>query len=159
MKLRSSIPALLGLIVVSTAANAAEEKEITQKQLPPSVHSAFLKAYPHAKPTKYLEELKQGTKTYEIEFDVNGKEFEAFYRADGTLLETEEAIKVADLPSSIVNALKGKYPKSTIKEAEKTLKPDGTLSGYDIEIAEGKKILDVKLDTAGNILSTEAEQD
>ena len=45
----------------------------------------------------------------------------------------------------------------SIKEAEKLMKPDGTVTGYEVEIkADGKKI-ELELDVSGSILKTENE--
>ena len=38
------------------------------------------------------------------------------------------------------------------------MKPDGTVSGYEVEIVAGKKHLDIELDTNGAILETETEK-
>jgi len=37
------------------------------------------------------------------------------------------------------------------------MKPDGTLTGYEVEIKTGKKEVELHLDTNGKILKTENE--
>ncbi len=46
-----------------------------------------------------------------------------------------------------------------MKEAEKLLKPDGSIHGYEVEIKDGKKELEIHLDAAGKILKTETEKE
>ncbi len=93
-----------------------------------------------------------------MEFKEHGKEFEATYSAEGALIETEEEIKTAELPKAVMDAVKKAYPHATMKEAEKVLKPDGTVSGYEVDVADGKKKLELKLDTSGAIAKTENEE-
>jgi len=147
---------VLGLLAFSSAIVGADEK-LTGHQVPQAVHDAFKKAYPNAKELKYEQEVVEGKKAYEIEFNHQGKEIEAVYGADGTLIETEEEIKISELPGSVSGAVKTAHPKGTIKEAEKILEPDGTVSGYEVEVKEGKKEFELELDASGTILKTEAE--
>lgn len=146
--------AVIALAATATA-NASEEKKITAKQVPQTVHEAFKKAYPAAQAVTYEEESTDGKPAFEVKFKEQGKEREALYGADGTLLETEEAIKVSELPEAVVKAVTKAHPHAKIKEAEKTLQPDGTVRGYEVEIAAGKKHLELELDANGVILETE----
>ena len=127
--------------------------------MPQAVHDAFKKAYPNAKELKYVQEVMEGKTAYGIEFKHKGRNIEAVYHADGTLIATEEEIRISELPEAIATAVKTAHPKSTLKEAEKILKPDGAVSGYEVEIKEGKKEFELELDAHGTILKTEAEDE
>lgn len=151
------IQTLLGLAALSTGAYAGEENKLTEQQVPKPVLEAFHKAYPQAQDAKYEEEKEAGKTVYEVEFKDQGVKREASYAAEGTLIETEEDIKPDALPAAITEALKKTYPHATVKEAEKVMKPDGTVSGYEVEIKDGKKELEIHLDAAGKILKTETE--
>ncbi len=153
------IPTLLGLAALSTGANASEEKKLTEQHVPKPVLESFHKAYPKATDIKYEEEKEAGKTVYEVEFKDQGAKREATYAADGTLLETEEYIKPDELPAPVAEALKKAHPHATVKEAEKVLKPDGSVSGYEVEIKDGKKEVEIHLDAAGKILKTEAEKE
>jgi uncharacterized membrane protein YkoI len=157
-KTKLSIAALLGYAAFSSFALAGEEKELTQKEMPQAVLEAFQKAYPKAKDVKYSEEkAMDGKMAYEVEFKEAGKEFEAVYSAEGTLIETEQEIKTAELPDAIVQAIRKAHPQAMLKEAEKIMRPDGTVRGYEVEIADGQKRLELELDAGGAILETEVE--
>ncbi|ARO87442.1 hypothetical protein EBAPG3_006440 [Nitrosospira lacus] len=135
----------------------AEEKALSKHEVPKAVIEAFEKAHPNAKGVKFEEETFEGKKAYEAEYKEHGKEYEFLYGADGVLLQTEETIDAKTLPQPVVEAISKAYPKATIKEAEKVMKPDGTVTGYEVEIrTEGKK-LEIELDTSGKILKTERE--
>jgi len=152
------IPALLGLAALSTCANAAEEKKITVQQVPKPVLEAFHKAYPQALDVKYEVEKDAGKTVYEVEFKEQGIKREATYAAEGTLLETEEDIKPDTLPAAITEALKKSHPQATVEEAEKVMKPDGSVSGYEVEIKDGKKEFEIRLDATGKIFKTGTEK-
>ena len=59
---------LLGLAVLSTGANAGEEKKLTEQQVPKPVLESFHKAYPHASDIKYEADRKGEKTVYEVEF-------------------------------------------------------------------------------------------
>lgn len=153
------IPTLLGLAALSTGANAGEEKKLTEQQVPKPVLEAFHTAYPQALGVKYEEDKVAGKTVYEVEFKDQGVEREATYAAEGTLIETEEDIKPDALPAAVTEALKKAHPHATLKEAEKLMKPDGSVSGYEVEIKDGKKEVEIHLDAAGKILKTETEKE
>lgn len=153
------ISTLLGLVALSTGAVAGGEKKVTEQQVPKPVLEAFHKAYPQAQDLKYETDSKAGKTVYEVEFKDRDIMREATYTAEGTLLETEEDIKTDTLPASITESLKKAHPKATIEEAEKVMKPDGKVSGYEVEIKNGKKVLEIHLDAAGKILKTETEKE
>ncbi len=152
------IPTLLGLAALSTGANAGEEKKITEQQVPKPVLEAFHKAYPQALDVKYEEEKEAGKTVYEVEFKEQGIKREATYAAEGTLLETKEDVKPDTLPAAITEALKKAHPRATVEEAEKIMKPDGSVSGYEVEIKDGKKELEIRLDATGKILKSGTEK-
>jgi uncharacterized membrane protein YkoI len=159
MKISLYTFALSGLIAFSLSVSADEEKKLTEQQVPKDVKQAFQKAYPDAKDVKYKEEISDGKVFFEIEFKQKSKEFEALYTAEGILIETEEEIKITEIPAHIVQIIRNDYPKAQLKEAEKILKPDGAISGYELEIEDGKKEVKLELDPSGKILKTESNKD
>jgi uncharacterized membrane protein YkoI len=157
MKSQYIISAVLVAVPVIFGQANAGEKELKKDQVPKEVIAAFDKAYPNAKKLEFEEETFAGKAAYEVEYKKNGVEYEFLYSADGTLLQKEEEIDGKSLPEPVVQAIKKAHPKAKIKEAEKLMKPDGTVTGYEVEIkADGKKI-ELELDVSGNILKTENE--
>ena len=148
--------ALLSLALASTAANADNEKKVTEQQVPKAVLDAFHTAYPQATEAKFE---KEGKGVYEVEFKDQGTEREASYSAKGKLLSTEEDVQPDALPAAVTDAIKKAYPQATISEAEKNLKLDGTVHCYEVEIKDGAKALEVHLDPTGKILKTEKDDD
>jgi uncharacterized membrane protein YkoI len=149
--------ALIAVPMIFGQADAGE-KELKKDQVPKAVISAFEKAFPNAKGLEFEEELFEGkTTAYEVEYKKDGKEYDFLYSAEGVLLQKEEDIDVKTLPDPVVQAILKAHPKAKIKEAEKLMKPDGTLTGYEVEIKAAGKELELELDMSGNILKTENE--
>ena len=73
------------------------------------------------------------------------------------LLQKEDEIDVKSLPEAVVQAIKKAHPNAKIKEAEKLMKPDGTVTGYEVEIKVAGKELELELDVSGTIMKTENE--
>lgn len=154
MKTQYIITAALGILLMAFGQVNAGEKELSKNQVPKAVIEAFEKAHPNTKGLKYEEEIFEGKKVYEVEYKKDGKEFGFIYSADGVLLQKEEEIDVKALPAPIVQAILKAHPKATIKEAEKVMKPDGTVTGYEVDIKVAGKEIELELDVSGNIMKT-----
>ena len=152
MKTQYIITAALGILLGVVGQANAGEKELSKNQVPKAVIDAFEKAHPDAKGVKYEEEIFAGKTAYEVEYKQNGKEFEFSYGADGTLLQKEEEIDVKALPNPVVQAVLKAHPKATMEKAEKVMKPDGTVTGYEADIKVAGKEIELELDVRGKVL-------
>jgi uncharacterized membrane protein YkoI len=148
--------ALVVVPMIFGQANAGE-KELKKDQVPKAVIAAFEKAYPNAKGLEFEEETFEGKAAYEVEYKKNGKEYELLYSANGVLVQKEEEIDAQALPDWVVQAILKAHPKAVIEEAEKVMKPDGTVTGYEVDINAAGKGIELELDATGNILKTENE--
>jgi uncharacterized membrane protein YkoI len=148
-----SAPATLAFAVLTAALAAQAGEGIT----PAAVKDAFAKAYPQAVDVEFETETKDGKTVYEVEFKHQGKEMEALYHADGTLIRTEVEVGLDTLPEPVQKALAKAHPNAKLKEAEKLMKPDGSVFGYEIEFKEGKVETTVEVAVDGTILSTVSE--
>ena len=115
-------------------AGQAAKKPAPRVQLPAAITAAFEKAYPNAKITGTSKETEGGKTVYEVESVDQGLNRDLIYNADGTVVEMEEAMKPADLPVPVSEALKKLYPKAKVTKAEKltrgqTLQYELALSG------------------------------
>ena len=152
MKTQYLMTVALGTLLAVIGQANADEKELSKNQVPKAVIAAFEKAFPKAKDVEFEQEMFQGKAAYEVEYKKNGKELEFSYGADGTLLQKEEEIDVKALPTPVVQAIMKAHPKATIEEAEKVMKPDGTVTGYEADIKVAGKEIELELDVRGNIL-------
>jgi uncharacterized membrane protein YkoI len=156
MKTRVLITAALAAAWMTPGSTLAGE-ELSKRQVPKAVLEVFEKAYPSAKSVEFEKESFEGKVAYEIEYEENGREYELLYDADGTLLRKEEEIEVQALPEPVRQAITKAHPEAKIEEAEKLMKPDGTVTGYEVEIKEGRKKFELELDTGGQILKIEED--
>lgn len=75
--------------------------------------------------------------------------------------ENEKDIAVKDLPKAVVDAIKAKYPKAEIEEAEEITTKDGKIYEVEIEIEEAGKEqeLEIKITADGKIIKVEKEDE
>lgn len=144
---------LLSLSFCVPCAVSAKDKS----QVPPAVREGFQRDFPDAKGVKYARETRDGLTRYEANFKKDGKEIEAVYEADGTLVQTEQEIALRELPELIVRSIKQQHPDARLSEAEQVLDPKGTTLGYEVEISVGKDWFELDLDSDGKILKTESD--
>ncbi|WAK03400.1 PepSY-like domain-containing protein [Methylobacter sp. YRD-M1] len=154
MKNQYLMTAAFGALLIFGQVNA-DEDDLSKDQIPKAVISAFEKAYPNAKDVKFEKETFEGKEAYEVEYKEKDREYDLLYSADGTLLQKEEEINSKSLPEPVTQAINKMYPQAEIKEAEKLVKPDGTLAGYEVEIKTAGKKVELELDANGKILKTE----
>ncbi|WP_293891687.1 PepSY-like domain-containing protein [Flavobacterium sp.] len=103
---------------------------------PPKVVSdAFAKKFPKATKVSWG---KEGPKEWEAEFTLDGEKISANFGQDGTWLETEQEIKAAKLPKTILASVKMNYSDWKIAEADKTeTAKHGTI--YEVDLKKGLK--------------------
>ncbi|SNX58804.1 Putative beta-lactamase-inhibitor-like, PepSY-like [Nitrosomonas ureae] len=155
MKTQFRITMILATLWIALGPVHASENEVSKDQVPKTVLEAFEKSYPNAKEVEFEQGMIEGKTVYEIEYKENGREYEIMYDADGEILQKEESIDMETLPEPVAQAIAKAYPKATLEEAEKVMNPDGTVTGYEVEImSEGKKF-ELQVDTYGKILKTE----
>ncbi|MCY7330663.1 MAG: PepSY-like domain-containing protein, partial [Saprospiraceae bacterium] len=105
-----------------------------QKTPPTAVMTAFNQKFPDMKDVDWgLEKNGQ----WEAEFDQNGVDMSADFSAEGTWLETETQIKVADLPAAVKTALNAKK----VKEAARIQRADGS-TVYEAEVRHKDLLFD-----------------
>ncbi|SFF05222.1 PepSY-like domain-containing protein [Nitrosomonas sp. Nm166] len=157
MKTQFWMTTILTIFLIAFGLANASAREVSKHQIPKAVLEAFEKAYPNAKEIEFEKEMFEGKAVYEVEYKENGREYEITYDSDGVILQIEETLDVKALPEPIIQAITNAYPKATIEDAERVIKPDGTVTVYEIEIkTEGKK-LELELDSNGKILKVEQD--
>jgi hypothetical protein len=73
------------------------------------------------------------------------------YSADGNVVQIEETVPVADLPTSINGAVSKQYPKATIQSAEKRTHAETVEYVLKLKGATAKTVV---LDSDGKIIRT-----
>ena len=125
------------IFIVLVAAVAISQSVNCQPiKVPAAVKNAFNAKYPNA---TNVEWGKENAKEYEAEFKMNGNAVSANFGMNGSWVETESVIPVADLPAAVSAAVMKKYPGAVITLAEKTEMPDNKILYEVIFTVKGKK--------------------
>ena len=146
---------LLALCIAATVMAAPQRMTVAGKAehvLPAAVQAAFKQAYPDAVIKHASRETDHGKTVFEIESVDRGQARDLVYAADGTVLECEETIAVADVPAAVSAALKALYPKASIAKAEKTTR--GPALQYDLAL-KGAPVKEVAFSADGRRIGDE----
>jgi Peptidase propeptide and YPEB domain len=100
--------------------------------MPAAIDAAFRKAYPTAIVKAVSKEKEGGKDVYEVESVDNGKGRDLIYTPDGTVVEVEEELRAADVPSAVAASIAARYPKATITKREKVTR-GGDVS-YEVQL-------------------------
>jgi DNA-directed RNA polymerase subunit E'/Rpb7 len=112
-----TITALFGMFVPAAAA----QEKIEADKLPQKVKDALKARFPGYMVTQATKELENGEVIYDVEMTVGGKKNEMDCKEDGTIVDIQLEIDPKNLPAAALNAIKAKYPGSTIKEVGEIL--------------------------------------
>lgn len=97
-----AIPAFCLVMTIALAGSlAAQETTLTAAQVPAAVRDGFRRAYPNATARKYSSERENGRTVYEIESVEGTTHRDLLLSADGTILETETLLTLAQLPAPV----------------------------------------------------------
>ena len=100
---------------------ATAQEKIEADKLPQKVKDALKARFPGHMITQATKELENGEVIYDIEMTIAGKKHEMDCKEDGTIVDIQNEIDAKDLPAAALNAIKAKYPGSTIKEVGEIL--------------------------------------
>jgi hypothetical protein len=151
MKIKQSVILALGMLCFCVGLRGQEQK-VSSRDVPEAVRTAFAKAYPTAKVGNWDKEIKDGKVVYEAEDVTDGKiRRNVMYSADGNVVQIEETVPVADLPTSINGAVSKQYPKAAIQSAEKRTHAETVEYVLKLKGATAKTVV---LDSDGKIIRT-----
>ena len=107
----------------------------------------FSKDFPKA----YDIEWEKATNLYEVEFEIRGADYEAYYDEQGNLIMYKHDIYPSDLPELIRKKVKNLYPNYRFDDIEKIVK--GTEVSYKVEMERGDLDVRVIVKIDGTIVS------
>ena len=129
------------VVIVAFSTGCFAQKNV---HAPAPVNTSFAKDFPGST-TKWE---KEGA-NYEANFTLNGKSMSALYDARGNRQETEQSIKVTELPHSVKEYIAKNYKGEKIKEAAIITKANGEVN-YEAEI----KGMDLLFSKEGKFIKT-----
>ena len=129
----------------------AKEKKITKDELPPAVRKTAEQQSMGATVIGYSRDREDGKLEYEVQMHSNGHSKDVTIAPDGKLLEIEEQVMLASLPSEVQAALRQKAGKGTITKVE-SLTKHGALVAYEAQVSNAGKHSEVQVGPKGQTL-------
>lgn len=112
-------------------------RKLKESQVPVAARTTYEKKYGGIKGSWDKEDSN-----YEVNFKKDGKEMSVVIDENGTIVETETDIPVADLPTTVKDYMKQHYQGMVIKEASTITKANGEVN-YEAEVDDKDVIFDV----------------
>jgi hypothetical protein len=148
--MKNTIITAIAIVFVTSTACAQKVKEA---EVPKAVVSSFQSNFKGAKAKAWDKEKDGG---YEAEFDWNKVETSATFSADGKLMETEQEIKVSELPKTVTDYIAKNYAGHKIAEAAKITDAAGKMM-YEAEVKKAKEEMDLLFDANGTFIKSVVE--
>lgn len=138
----------LSLLILSLLCFGGEKK-IPKSKLPPAVLQTFQQHFPTAVIKNQTVETTDGKSIYEIESVDSSRSRDVTFQADGTIVEVEQSLSENELPASVRDSLRAKYPNGAIQKVESSAR--GSHVEYEIALKNGSKRFTVIVNSAGKI--------
>ena len=139
---------IMMLTLVAGIGFCASAQKLNASKVPAAVKAAFEKKFTAA---TAVEWGKENAKEYEAEFKLDGKSASANFLTDGSWVETEMEIAIADAPAPVTEAVQKKHPGASIVKLYKIDNSKGALT-YEAEIKTGNKKQEMILKADGTII-------
>ena len=142
------------LVALFTSIVNIDAQKLTIDKVPDALKGSFKDKFPSATSEKWEKEGDE----YEVTFKLKKEAFSAKFDQTGKWLETEQDIKVSELPMPIQNNIRKEFPGFKIEEACRleSLK-DG--HAFEAEVEKGKESWDLIYNADGKLLSKMKEAD
>ncbi len=129
MKKSIALAGFLGIVLTSCA------QTTVQSNIPSVVTNSFQKQFPNATDVEWEFDKLSTPQVYNVEFDANMNEHEAWIDAKGNIVSHKEEIRVTQVPANIKQAVKRDFPDFRIEDADK-YESDGQVT-YKMELDKG----------------------
>lgn len=132
----------------------ASEKKVKAADVPDVVKTSLNQKFPGV---TVKEWGKENDTNWEAEFMLNGIEHSACFDNNGIWKETEQEIKMKDVPAIVKAALEKEFPGFKVEDPE--LKETATGKTYDFEVEKGDDEFEISIDLEGNLVKKEKDSD
>lgn len=144
---------LLTIIVLLFAITTSSCQQVSKKKdknvgVPAVVIMAFQKKYPKESVPKFETDAHG---YWEGHFKKKGEKYRADFNADGRWRETENSIKISELPAPILEKINTSYALYTIAEVEHVMSASKG-EFYDVEFKQKGKNKDIEFRKDGTVI-------
>jgi multidrug efflux pump subunit AcrA (membrane-fusion protein) len=146
-----SMKVLLAALVTGLAtlsAIQAQEKKLKREELPPAVEKTVAEQSRGAAIRGFSTELEDGKRLYEIELVVSGHGKDISMDEHGNIVEVEEEVSIASLPSSVKDGFTKAAGSGTLGKVESITK-NGKLVAYEAVVKTGTKSSEIQVGPDG----------
>ena len=147
--------AMVALLLPFPRTSAQEkEKKITRADLPAAVEKTVNTESAGATIRGFSQETENGKVYYEAEMTVNGRSRDVLIDSNGAIVEVEEEVDLASLPSAVQEHLQAKSGGGKITKVESITK-HGKLVAYEAAIDKNGKKTEIQVGPDGKSLAKE----
>jgi hypothetical protein len=145
---------LAQFLTVALVSAYAQEKAIRREDLPSGVEKTVAEQSKGATIRGFSREKENGKTFYEAELMVNGHSKDVLMDVNGSVVEVEEQVSIASLPTAVRRGLQEKAGSGKLVKVEKLTKKD-KLVAYEAKVAASGKTSEVQVGPDGNTLNHE----
>lgn len=145
--MRLLVPTAICVLGAATLVDASE-KRVKMKDLPPAVQKTVQEQSKGATLLGLARETEGGKTFYEAELKVNGHGKDVLIDPAGAVVEVEEEVPLAGVPSPAREAIR-KYAGSGKIVLVESVTKDGSVA-YEAHVQKAGKKSEIKVDASGN---------
>lgn len=123
----------LALAVAAQVARADDEK-IPLDKVPKVVKDAVTARWPMAQIKHASKTEFNGKAAFELGFNADKAHLHAIVTPEGKVVEIHSEIDIKDLPAKVTAAIKARYAKGKVEEAEQLADPAGKVRAYEVVV-------------------------
>ncbi len=146
--------AMIALVFLWGTTARAQEKKLKKSDLPAAVQKTADEQTKGATIRGYSSETEGGELQFEVATTFNGHSRDVTIAPDGTVLEIEEEVALAELPAGVREGLEKQAGAGKITKVE-SLTKQGKLVAYEAQVRTGVKRSEVQVDPDGKPLEHE----
>jgi hypothetical protein len=131
---------VIACVFVLTAAAWADEKKISESEVPRPVIERVKKKYPTAKLVAFELETENGKSSYEVKITDGARQLEVVCAPDGKILAEEEKIGIDAVPEKVRQSWKAssKYASWKLQHAERVITDEkADALTYELKVISG----------------------
>ena len=149
--MRTLVPTAICVLGAATLLDASETR-VKMKDLPPAVRKTVQEQSKGATLRGLARETEDGKTFYEADLKINGHGKDVLIDPAGAIVEVEEEIPLASVPSPVQEAIR-KYAGSGKILLVESVTKDGSVA-YEAHVQKAGKKSEIKVDPAGRLLSS-----
>ncbi|HEV3511218.1 MAG TPA: hypothetical protein VGS05_05905 [Candidatus Sulfotelmatobacter sp.] len=145
---------VLGVLLWGLATAEGQEKKIQRSDLPPAVEKTVAEQSKGATIRGFSSEIENGKTLYEAEMTVQGHSKDVSMDENGKIVEVEEQVAMASLPTQVREGLQAKAGNGKIGKIE-SLTKNGKVAAYEAKVVKNGKRSEIQVGPDGKPLDHE----